>query len=152
MAKEIKDDLGTIIVNGVDVSDCCYIQEGAECEAYQTECEAQVCYYQQLKRKEQEYKYWKHQAELGSDTVNIMAKEIENLKTENEELKKRLQAEIHFGYKYKEDFAEQFKECRKYEQALDEIEKFCSCYRENPVVGSAYDEISEIIKKAKGEE
>lgn len=148
MAKEIKDDLGTIIVNGVDVSDCCYIQEGAECEAYQTECEAQVCYYQQLKRKEQEYKYWKHQAELGSDTVNIMAKEIENLKAENEELKED-------NYNLNMSLYQYFqtdKQNQVYKQALDIIEQYCIDTLELQDVHTIKQDILKYIKKAKGEE
>lgn len=97
MAKEIKDDLGTIIVNGVDVSDCCYIQEGAECEAYQTECEAQVCYYQQLKRKEQELQQVKEtlkdhdsEGEAIGLAYDALKSEFDKLKAENEELKKKL--------------------------------------------------------------
>lgn len=56
------------IINGVDVSECCYFErENAPyyCTLYENECEAQNCYFQQLKRKEQECeKYKKYLADM----------------------------------------------------------------------------------------
>lgn len=53
-------DKEQIIIDGVDVSGCAYFDyenEGTrECDAYSNECEANNCYFKQLKRKEQECK------------------------------------------------------------------------------------------------
>jgi len=46
--------------------------------------------YKQLKAKEQECEYWKHQAELGVDTTNRLTKELEEAEEECERLKNEL--------------------------------------------------------------
>lgn len=40
----------------------------------------------------------------------------------------------------------------KYKSALDEIEEFCLVYKDNPVEGSAYKKILDIITKEKEQE
>ncbi len=106
----------TIIIDGVNIAGCCYIADGNECEAYQTECEAQNCYYKQLQRKEQELKISQHYNDeltkyilgigelfnitqyailVGKNCIEYYAilsstisNRIKDLQTENEELKK----------------------------------------------------------------
>lgn len=94
MAKE------PIMIDDVDVSKCgfyCSAEENNyncmllnniknDCSYYK------ICYYKQLKRKEQECEQWKHQAELGVDTTNILTKELEEKEQECEELKKSVRS------------------------------------------------------------
>lgn len=78
---------------------------------------------------------------------------LEDLEQECKALEKRVKAEIHLGNKYKKDFAEQVVIAQKLEQALDEIEKICQMKEENSqfVLPSVWQQILEIINKAKGE-
>ena len=91
---------------------------------------------QKLKRKEQECEEWKHQAELGSDTTDILTKQLEEkeqgidecrekfhkqfnqLKAENEELREKIKA-------YDEVYSNHdvLNERNNYKQALQEIKR-----------------------------
>ena len=92
-----------IIIDGVDVSGCAYItyrdsenpicsETGQYCKGYD------ICYYKQLKRKEQEceelkekykwYDHYKEQALYNKNLCNEKSKQLDQLKAENEKLKK----------------------------------------------------------------
>lgn len=58
-----------------------------------------------------------------------LQRQLDQLKAENEELKKRVKGEIHLGNRYKEDFVEQFNEAEKYKQTLQEIKEIAEEYR-----------------------
>lgn len=76
-----------IIIDGVDVTECCYITDENECEVYQTECEAQYCYYKQLQRKEQECGRYKQ-------TLEDIKQETNQYENKNELYNRRL-SKIH---------------------------------------------------------
>ncbi len=62
-----------IIINGVGVSECCYFErENAPyyCTLYENECDAQNCYFQRLKRKEQECEKYKKYIESIKARIN----------------------------------------------------------------------------------
>lgn len=85
-----------IIIDDVDVSVCinrndfkfalydCYLNGGCQCK------DNPNCYFKQRARKTQECEHWKHQAELGSDTTDRLAKQLEEKEQECEELKDKL--------------------------------------------------------------
>ena len=85
----------------IDVNNCLYHDNG-ECrnsEIGQCNCtNVASCYYKECKRSEQEYKFWLHQAKLGSETTDRLAKELEEKEQECEELKK----ELHKNFKEKD--------------------------------------------------
>lgn len=98
------------IIDKVNVKECKYYCNG-KCERYEEFVEADyanysvkcicekendlgtydICDYQQLKRKEQECEEWKHQAELGVDTTDRLAKELEEKEQECEKAKQNAQ-------------------------------------------------------------
>lgn len=132
----------------IDYTQCKYYQKG-ECEAEidyngnycDYTCESDVmndCYYKQLQRKTQE---------------------CEKLKEENEKLEKLLTKEpmalqaLRAGYTaYKTDTKVFSNLLERYKTALDEIEEICLVYKDNPVEGSAYKKILDIITKEKEQE
>lgn len=76
-----------------------------------------------IKAKEQECEKWKHQAELGSDTTDRLAKELECKEQECESLKLRFEKLRQFNKKL---IAENFEiGCRniRYKNICNEIEK-----------------------------
>lgn len=74
----------------------CLAERDAIGESY-TICTGTDCYFKQLARKMRECKKWKHQAELGSETTDRLARQLE----------------------------EKTQECESYRKALEEIEKIC---------------------------
>lgn len=107
------------------------------------------CYYKQLQRKEQECENNKiaYETELNvynTECESLQAQlkdtleECENLKEENKQYK-------HLAEQHLKDYFECYK-------ALEEIEEFCLVYRDNPVEGSAYKKILDIITKEKEQE
>lgn len=91
-----------IIIDGVDVAGCQYLYFTIEdsiidCKEYprcsvgemftNNACKNSNCYFKQLARKTQECEHRKHQAELGSDTTDRLAKQLEEKEQECEELK-----------------------------------------------------------------
>lgn len=82
-----------IIIAGVDISGCEYYQYNmctatkdnyGDCSYYCKDYDMKDCYFKQLVRKTQECEYWKHQAELGSDTTDRLAKQLEEKEQECE--------------------------------------------------------------------
>lgn len=76
-----------IIIDGVDVSECSYYSSETypyTCEVWDNECEAQNCYYKQLKRLEQENAELKAYMDVNEDFKTAW----EELKAENERLQK----------------------------------------------------------------
>ena len=74
----------------------------------------------------EEIEKWKHQAELGSDTTNRLAKELDNKDQECEELKalvKTQDNEIENLRNLQDDLVARNKELQNKLQALDEIER-----------------------------
>lgn len=101
--KTMKNLYKQIMIDGVDVSGCCqYMPRYMEdydidtldyCGYHFKPCkdvDVKYCYYKQLKRKEQECAKWKHQAELGSETTDRLAKELEEKEKELEEIRGEL--------------------------------------------------------------
>lgn len=91
------------------------------------------------------------------EQIEALQAKNEVLKEENEDLKEKytqLNNDFNSLAKEIEDeycdyYITNYKEkLEKYKEALDEIGEFCSCYRENPVVGKAYDKILSIIEQA----
>lgn len=77
----------------IDVNNCLYHDNGKcrNSEIGQCNCaNVASCYYKECKRTEQEYKFWLHQAKLGSETTDRLAKELEAKEQECERLKKDL--------------------------------------------------------------
>ena len=61
-------EMKEIIIDGVKVSECSYYSSENypyTCEVWDNECEAQNCYYKQLKRKEQENAELKNQIRIA---------------------------------------------------------------------------------------
>ena len=74
----------------IDMSHCIYHNNGKCTNSAIGQCNcANVasCYYKEYKRTEQEYKFWLHQAKLGLETTDRLAKELEEKEQECEELK-----------------------------------------------------------------
>ena len=90
-----------------------------------------------------------------NDWQNDLTKQLDQLKAENETYKKMLDnsefrvalTDVKTGER--EVWRKLGGKAQKYKQALDEIEEFCLVYRENPIEGTAYDKILDIINKAK---
>lgn len=83
-----------IIVDGVDVSECDNLKyDNIGCDIDQTYCLGNDCHFKQFERIKQEAEKRKHQAELGSDTVDRLTKDIERLSEENEKLKSQIKNE-----------------------------------------------------------
>ena len=134
-------------------------------ERLQQECtektNAIIALGEHLKAKEQECEKWKHQAELGSETTDRLAKQLEEKEQECEELKERL-------VRTEEDLKYQCVDCMnvksdRYREALEEIEKVInnilnsclgrntvSCRPAHNVCGDLIN-ILDIISRAKGE-
>lgn len=82
-----------IIIDSIDVSACEFLTKTGHCKAQMSimgtdanKCKCfPNCYYKQLKRKEQECERLKHDNEYE---VGALEKTIDNLKEENDELKK----------------------------------------------------------------
>ena len=74
------------------------------------------------------------------------------LKKECEELKTQLK-QVKYLYEVQDEklIDELATENKQYKQVLDEIEEFCLVYRENPIEGTAYNKILDIINKAREE-
>lgn len=110
---------------------------------------------EQLQAKEQECK--KLQFTLKHVGLLDLMNENNELKQECEALEKRVQAEIHLGNKYNEDFAEQAAIAQKLEQTLDDIEKIvkqtCRQRCTNECLGTrkhcGYGSVLNIINKTK---
>ena len=87
-----------IIIDGVDVTQCGYLCCGKVCSWFDDDCKGyDVCYYKQLKRKEQECEELKEKLEkagsnlfLTNQALNEYKKEIIKLKKENEKLTQEL--------------------------------------------------------------
>ena len=165
-------DKKEIMIDGVEVSGCkeyiwalshvCNLVNGRtdkfECNYYPN------CYFKQLARKEQECDYWKHQAELGSETTDRLSKQLEEKIQECEKLKEQLMETKTFDLfadklieKFNTDsaIASIFKNNTRYRKALEEIEKVCIEDTREFADGTAVrydslDEILDIINKAKG--
>ncbi len=115
------------IIDGVDVSKCSWYKQGATgmiCADWllSNDCSKNLnCYYKQLKRKEQECKLLK--SALKNQNIVAIVEENDQLKAENEELKKKV------SY-YEKDRAESHKTnvhnlvlIKRYKQALDKFAK-----------------------------
>lgn len=88
-----------IMIHGADVSRCKFFAEDYKeddihfknfCGLHYISCkefDCAKCYFKQLARKERECEEWKHQAELGSDTTDRLAKQLEEKEQECKELK-----------------------------------------------------------------
>ena len=85
------------IINGIDVSECSYYNKDNEpycCEVWDNECEAQNCYFKQLKRLQEENEELKtyiqkmDKPEIKTIDSEIVLKNIE-LQQENEKIKKQ---------------------------------------------------------------
>lgn len=77
--------------------------------------------------------------------------DIQRLKSENEELKNRVKAEIHLGNNYKKDFAEQVKIAENYRSALENVRDIvCPKDRllivDSPIFKQIQDKINEVLK------
>ena len=125
------------IINGIDVSKCEFLWKEKlpkkVCNNGNLDCDCnshQNCIFRQfaktkkkLQVKEQECEKWKHQAELGSDTTDRLAKELECKEQECESLKLRFEKLRQFNKKL---IAENFEiGCRniRYKNICNEIEK-----------------------------
>ena len=78
----------------------------------------------ELIHKVQECDFWKHQAELGSETTDRLAKQLEEKEQEREELKEYIQANKPTGI-CETCTAQALIQNDKYRKALNEIEKVC---------------------------
>ena len=87
--------------------DCGYKNTKADVERYRKECN-----------------FWKHQAELGSETTDRLAKQLEEKEQEREELKEYIQANKPTGI-CETCTAQALIQNDKYRKALNEIEKVC---------------------------
>ena len=82
--------------NIIDVTNCKYYNNGW-CELPESRDDVRNkpcgdmtlfdCYFKELARKTQECDFWKHQAELGSETTDRLAKQLEEREQECEALK-----------------------------------------------------------------
>ena len=133
-------------------------------ERLQQECtektNAIIALGEHLKAKEQECEKWKHQAELGSETTDRLAKQLEEKEQQCEELK----SELHLyktWYRAKHDDIKNL--LGSYRKALEGIEKVInnilnsclgrntvSCRPAHNVCGDLIN-ILDIISRAKGE-
>lgn len=169
-----------IIIDGVDVSKCCWCDFEPNTEPYcrindgeDLDCEDNPdCNFKKLKRAEQklqdkeqeceklnlanerlvaekynlneEIEKWKHQAELGSNTVDRLAEQLQVKEQQCETLKSE-------NFTFEELVKTQEELIDKLKQALDEIEEFCK--QNHYCLESEYrwfsNEIQDIIKKAK---
>ena len=81
-----------IIIDGVDVSGCCYYVDGKCTNSHmiQSNCNnVAVCYYKEYKRKEQECDMWKNLTVDNGAVALKYQQQLNKLKEENEELKKK---------------------------------------------------------------
>lgn len=163
-------DKDQIIIDGVDVSECEYLENGMcnaerESDGYTGwECcdpECSNCYYKQLARKTQECEYLE---EEKRDKINLLAQIIEILYSEADEDELY---RVAFNCEFI-DKAKQLKnECDRYRKALEEIEGVTKELKQNicdncgwhntdgcnpcgNVCGDLI-QILDIINKAKGE-
>lgn len=140
----------TIIIDGVDVSECFYWSRYAKTTVYHCdwggECkEYPNCYYKKLKRKEQECERLDNEAQnLFTEKTNLEI-ELSQLKAENEELKETIsdkekwlsEIEIKNSEYWKEKYADLHirygNRIEELKQALQDIKEiitnsFDSCY------------------------
>lgn len=121
-------DKEKIIIDGVNVSECKYLHKSIFNEnAHLCDCAINVfqnclntpnCYYKQLQRKTAECEKWRHQAELGSDTTDRLAKQLELKEQECEKLKAE-------NFTADELINIQEEKINRYEQTLFEIKMYC---------------------------
>ena len=116
------------------------------------------CYFKQQARAKEEIEKWKHQAELGSDTTDRLAKQFQAKEQECEELKKNLEE-----YEEQEPFIVNtignlqlqvkawVEQANTYKQTLDEIKYACESECIEGITGYVIDTsiILDIINKAK---
>lgn len=142
-----------IIVDGVDIGWCKNYNEAnsKDCETLYICAENPNCYYKQLKRKEQECeelkeKYLKLKEQNGSNIVqlNTVNEQLDQLKAENEELKKLLKVRI-------EDLCDSCgassmmpMPCKVYEKTLTEIKEIAE---DESYIGFWDEQISKILQK-----
>ena len=120
----------------IDVNNCLYHDNGKcrNSEIGQCNCaNVASCYYKECKRTEQEYKFWLHQAKLGSETTDRLAKELEEKEQECEELKEEIKTNG-FGL-FNIEMSEQ----------LDLLKK------ENDTLFKAIEEVNKINKRLESE-
>lgn len=119
-------DKEKIITNEIDVSKCEYVCNTAfgkiGCKQplmkYIHCSENPNCHYKQLQRKTAECEKWRHQAELGSDTTERLAKQLELKEQECEKLKAE-------NFTADELINIQQEKINRYEQTLFEIKMYC---------------------------
>ncbi len=112
-----------IIINGVDVSGCIYIDENTipqDCGVNNSFCyEFNQCYYKQLQRKEKEFKELKNKLEKAENNCI----KVFNLFSELGEKYKKLKRECE---KYKKCIETIKSRVKGYKESCD---KFCDCNR-----------------------
>lgn len=112
------------IINGIDVSECAYYNKDNApycCEVWDNECEAQNCYFKQLKHLQQENKKLKevaNEAKIEYENLlinrNDFAERAEKLEQENKELKETVENLLKIQYALADS-------CNKYSKVLEEI-------------------------------
>ena len=95
-----------------------------------------------VERYRKERDFWKHQAELGSETTDRLAKQLEEKEQECEELKDYAKRQENQRETY-------YKEFLKKDKALEEIEKYCNNVLSFTAVRTTESDILDIINKAK---
>ena len=169
-------DKEQIIIDGVDVSECIFldiVNERLWCDNVnisaigKSQCpyvdcfKNPDCYFKQLARKTQEYTELKEDYEELEQRHNEAFQDFERLKQECEELKEKYKWYDH----YKDSALLNKKLCDKasderarYRKALEEIEKICKFNLYQSIVRQSVDssmsclnKIRDIISKAKGE-
>lgn len=145
--------------------------------SFDLKCEDYNCYYKQLSGKAQECEKWKHQAELGSETTDRLAKQLEEKEQECKELKEEIEALEKINRRNDQELLRRLtyasnaeRQRDRYRRALEEIEEIAKsfninglCFYNEPDCCSCCDmgadcnylrraKILYIINKAKGEE
>lgn len=156
--KDINVPNKEIIIDGINVSECEYLQykgcEFAQClikmASFDLKCEDYNCYYKQLSGKAQECEKWKHQAELGSETTDRLVKQLEEKEQQCEQLK----SELHL-YKtwYRAKHGDVKNILGTYYEALKEIKNITKDIIENDCYENSDTKVNKIlgiINKAKG--
>ena len=141
-----------IIIDGVKVEECSYYNKDNTpycCEVWDNECEAQNCYYKQLKRLEQENAELKAENDrlreevrtekIYSSQIEELEESLNHLKQENDRLKEEIlkwQKAYSRQYQINENKGYSKKE-EQYHQTLQEIKEIAEewmkdyCYLDN---------------------
>ena len=117
----------TTNINGIDVSECSYYNKDNEpycCEIWDNECEAQNCYFKQLKRLQEENEGLKSLNDFNVQKIEILKEENEKLYKALEEIRKEYTNSI-------------FYQC-------DKTEEECPCH--NCIILGQLDRVQNIVK------